>query len=144
MTRSIVGYLTMECDFNKQLELKLVQFAKLLGVSDYSIRLTVGNKKRGSVDYNVYGYVRTDEETRSAAMFLNKRILKKEPAEVDSTICHEILHIRLNELLSLADNIITKHVTDKKAQAVYSAQIEKLEHKIILALVEAILKCHEK
>jgi hypothetical protein len=130
----------MTISFEKQLKNKLAEFAKLVGVNDYSIRLTVGTKKRGSVDCDTYGYVRTDEETRSAALFLNKRVLKKEPTEIDNTIVHELLHIRMNELLSLTDDIINKHVTDKKAQAVYSTQIEKLEHKIILALTEALTK----
>jgi len=126
--------------FDKILKSKLAQFATLLGVDDYSIHLTVGTKKPGAVDYDTYGYVRTDEETRSAAMFLNRRVLKKEPSEIDNTIFHELMHIRMNELLSLTDDIISKHVTDKKAQAVYSSQIEKLEHKIILALTEALTK----
>jgi len=126
--------------FEKILKQKLVKFAKMLGVNDYSIHLTIGKKKRGSQDFDTYGYVRTDEETRSVAMFLNKRVLKKEPSEIDNTIVHELLHVRMNELLSLTDDIITKHVTDKKAQAVYSTQIEKLEHKIILALTDALTK----
>ena len=130
----------MTQSFEKMLKEKLVQFSKLLGVNDYSIRLAVGKKKRGSPDYDIYGYVRTDEETRSAAMFLNKRLLKNEPTEIDSTIIHELLHIRLNEILSLADDIIQKHVTDKKAQAVYSTQIEKLEHKVIIAITDALTK----
>ena len=46
----------------------------------------------------------------------------------------------MNELLSLTGDIITKHVSDKKAQAVYEAQIEKLEHKIILAITDALTK----
>ena len=130
----------MTGSYEKGLRVQLARFAKLLGVSDYSIRLSIGTRKKGAEDYETYGYVRTDEETRSVAMFLNKRLLKKEPNEVDSTIIHELLHVRLNEMLSLADDIITKHVTDKKAQAVYSAQIEKLEHKVILAITDALIK----
>ena len=130
----------MTRSFEKTLKDKLVHFSKLLGVNDYSIRLAIGKKKRGSPDYDIYGYVRTDEETRSAAMFLNKRLLKNEPSEIDNTIVHELLHIRMNEILSLADDIIQKHVSDKKAQAVYLAQIEKLEHKVIIAITDALIK----
>ncbi len=126
--------------FEKDLKQRLIKFAKMLGVSDYSINLTIGNKKRGSTDYDTFGYVRTDEETRSAAMFLNRRLLKKDLSEIDNTIVHELLHVRMNELLSLTGDIITKHVSDKKAQAVYEAQIEKLEHKIILAITDALTK----
>ena len=125
---------------SSDLKTRLMQFAKLLGVGDYSIRLTIGTRKKGAEDYDTYGYVRTDEETRSVAMFLNKRMLKKEVSEIDNTIVHELLHVRLNRLLSLVDDILSKHVTDKKAQAVYTIQIEKLEHEIIIALVKALEK----
>jgi hypothetical protein len=130
----------MAYSFEKSLKNQLTKLAKLLGVNHYSIRLTVGTRKKGAEDYDTYGYVRTDEETRSVAMFLNKRMLKKEPSEIENTIVHELLHVRMNELLSLVDDIVTKHVTDKRAQAVYTAQIERLEHKIILALTDALTK----
>jgi hypothetical protein len=126
--------------FEKDLKQRLVKFANMLGVSDYSISLVVGKKKQGSADYDTFGYVSTDEETRSAAMFLNKRILKKDPNEIDNTIIHELLHVRLNRLLSLVDDILSKHIADKKARAVYTIQIEKLEHEIIIALVKALEK----
>ena len=126
--------------FEKDLKQRLVKFAKLIGVSDYSIRLSIGTRKKGAEDYDTYGYVKTDEETRSAAMFLNKRMLKNEPLEIDNTIVHELLHIRFSEMCSLVDDIITKHVSDKKAQAVYTAQVEKLEHKVIIAITDTLTK----
>ena len=128
----------MTRSFEKSIKVRLIQLAKLLGVNDYSFRLSIGTRKKDSPDYDSYGYVRTDEETRSVAMFLNKRFLVKEPAETDNTITHELLHVRMNELMSLINDIITKHVSDKRAQAVYTTQLEKMEHKIILALTNAI------
>ena len=63
----------MARSLEKVLKLQLAHYARLLGVNDYSIRLSIGTKKRGTEDYDTYGYVKVDEETRSAAIFLNKR-----------------------------------------------------------------------
>lgn len=130
----------MASALEKSLRKLLDSYAKMLHVDDYSIRMTVSTKSRGSDDFNTYAHVTTDEETRSVALFLNKRLLLAEPHEVDNTIIHELLHVRLNEMLSLVEDIITKHVHDKKAQSVYVMQLEKLEHKVILALTDALAK----
>jgi hypothetical protein len=130
----------MKKSFDDNLKKKVKKFAKIIGVNDYSYHTYIINEKKPSNQYDIYGSVQIDEDTREAVIRLNKRILKKELDEVDDTIIHELLHVRFNELLSLMATILEVHVTDKKAKKAFESQIERLEHKAIIALTKAIKK----
>jgi len=125
---------------HKVLKRKLQKFAKLLGVSDYLFEIAIAKDRKSRDKYDLYGSVLIDEETRKAIISLNEYYLKKEPEEIDNTLVHELLHVRFSELLSLVTLIIAGHVKDKKAQKTYIDQIERLEHKIIVTLTNAIRK----
>jgi len=124
----------------KVLRSKVKKFAKLLGVSDYSCGMTLFDAKKASEAYTTYGFVIIDEESHEAVVNLNKRLIEKQPDETDSTIIHELLHIRLSELLNLVSSILNAHVKEKKVKKVYIKQLDRLEHKIIVALTNALVK----
>jgi len=126
--------------FEKKIRAALDREAKLLGVSDYSFHLKVKKNRKPSDKYDTYGSVMIDEESREVVLSLNKKLLQKQPKEVISTVVHELLHVRLSELLTLMEDILKLYVKDKKAKKAYTDQIERLEHKIIVAVTEAIIK----
>lgn len=127
--------------FEKMILQRLKKYAKKFGISDYSYKVEIrDSKKKSTDDYDTYGYVIIDEETRQVVLNVNKKLLTKEPHEIDKTIVHELLHVRFSELLTLFNVILALHVRDKKSRKVYTKQIDTLEHKIIVALTEAIGK----
>jgi hypothetical protein len=126
--------------FKKLLKDKIQYYAKILGISDYSYNLNIRNNKKSANNFDIYGSVFIDEETREAIININKALLKREPHEIDSTIVHELLHVRFSELLTLVDMILNLYVKDKKAKKAYVNQIEQLEHKMIISLTEILRK----
>ena len=127
-------------NFKKLLKEKLLHFAKALGISDYTYHLAFTSSKKSSNDYDIYGSVMVDEETREAVVTINKKLLELEPDQVDTTVVHELLHVRFSELLSLVELILNLYVKDKKAKKAYINQIEQLEHKMIISLTEALMR----
>lgn len=136
----------MKDSFKKLIKKKIDTYAKLLGIQDYTYHIEVINSKKTTKDqteYDVYATVDIDEETRNACIEVNKKLLLKNRDEIDSTVAHELLHVRLNELLTLLSLIIELYVKDKKAKKAYAGQIEALEHKIIVPLANALAKKHK-
>lgn len=126
--------------FEKKIRTILAREAKLMGVSDYVFHVTIKKNRKPSDKYDTYGSVIIDEESREVVLSINKKLLQKQPKEVTSTVVHELLHVRLSELLTLMTGILKLYVKDKKAKKAYTEQIERLEHKIIVAVTEAIIK----
>lgn len=119
---------------------KVTKYADLLGIGDYSykINLVTSSKNKRHAGDCVYATVAVDEETREVFIEINKRLLIKKPKEVDKTIIHELLHVRFNELLNFTSMILDKYVRNKKARDTFDKQLELLEHKIIVPLMEAL------
>lgn len=126
--------------FEKKIRTRLAREAKLLGVSDYVFHVKIKKNRKPSDKYDTYGSVIIDEESREVVLSINKKLLKQQPKEVVSTVVHELLHVRLSELLTLMEVILKLYVKDKKAKKAYTEQIEHLEHKIIVSITEAIVK----
>lgn len=135
----------MKDPFKKLIKSKVDKYAKLLGIQDYTYHIDIiGTKKQKSTEqYDVYATVDIDEETRNACIEVNKKLLMRDKNEIESTVAHELLHVRLNELLTLLALIIELYVKDKKAKKAYAGQIEALEHKIIVPLANALAKKHK-
>lgn len=133
----------MKKKLKDDIEKKVARYAKLLGISDYKfdvdIVLPSKIKKKDKISGS-YATVYVDEETRSAEIDINKKLLIEFPKEMDVTIAHELLHVRFNELDEFVHFLIKTYVKDKKARKTYRNQIELLEHKNIIALMELVVK----
>jgi hypothetical protein len=131
--------------FNATVKLKVKEFAKLLGISDYKFHVTVvSSKNKKKTQYDNYGSIAIDEESREALITLNKDLLNKNIVELDNTIIHELLHCRLNEFTRLTELLLELYVKDKKANKMYARQLSFLEHKIIISISEALRKRHNE
>jgi hypothetical protein len=135
----------MPKSFNALVKTKVKEFAKLLGISDYKFHVSVvSSKNKKKNQYDNYGSIAIDEESREALITLNKDLLNKNIPELDNTIIHELLHCRLHELMRLTELLLDLYVKDKKAQKMYAKQLDFLEHKIIISLAEALRKKHNE
>lgn len=112
------------------------RWAVRLGISDYTYRLEFRTDKalRGN-----YAEVHTDEETREVIISLNGSRLTKEPEEVERTLIHELLHTRLNEYAEFVVAMINGYVPTSRTKRVLGWQCERLEHKMVVALTNALL-----
>ena len=133
----------MKKQLKSDIEKRVVRYAKLLGISDYkfyvNIVLPSKIKKKDKISRS-YATVYTDEETRTAEIEINKKLLLESPKEMDITVAHELLHVRFNELDEFVHFLIKTYVKDKKARKTYRNQIELLEHKNIIALMKLVVK----
>jgi hypothetical protein len=126
---------------DKQLEQKvkaaIQKWAAALGISDYTytIELCTDRKLRGN-----YAEVNTDDETREVTVSMNKHRLSREPNELEKTVVHELLHTRLNEYAEHAITIINEYVTSPKTKHLLGKQLERLEHKVVVALTDALTR----
>lgn len=126
--------------FKKSIEKKVKSYSKKLGVGDYAFHVNVARRKHSKDKYDTYGFVMIDEETREVVMTVNEGLLKKQPYEINNTVVHELLHVRLSELLTFMGVILETYVKDKKARNAYNRQIAQLEHKIIIAVTDALVR----
>ena len=133
----------MKKQLKSDIEKRVVRYAKLLGISDYKfyvdIVLPSKIKKKDKINRS-YATVYTDEETRTAEIEINKKLLLESPKEMYITVAHELLHVRFNELDEFVHFLIKTYVKDKKARKTYRNQIELLEHKNIIALMKLVVK----
>lgn len=133
----------MKKRLKSDIEKRVVHYAKLLGISDYKfdvcIVLPSKIKKKDKISGS-YATVYTDEETRTAEIEINKKLLLESPKEMDITVAHELLHVRFNELDEFMHFLIKTYVKDKKARKTYKNQMELLEHKNIIALMKLVVK----
>lgn len=125
----------------KAIREKVEKFAQLLGVSDYFYYVNlVPRKEMLSKDGDSFANIVVDNDTREACLQINRDLLKEKPEELDKTIIHELLHARFDELIVLFHRLIKLYVKDRRAKQFYKLQLDSLEHKIIVALTEAIAK----
>ena len=113
----------------------------MLGIGDYTYFVALVSKdKLETDDCEIYANILVDDESREACMRINKDLLKEHPEELDKTIIHELLHVRFAELTSLFALLCKHYVKDDKAKKMYTNQIDRHEHKIIVALVDALTR----
>jgi len=113
------------------------KWAALLGISDYTyvVEIQSDRKLRGN-----YAEVETDDETREVTITVNKHRLNREPGEVEKTIVHELLHTRMNEYAEFAVHIVNTHIENPKTKCLLGRQLQRLEHKIVVALTDALIR----
>ena len=122
---------------------KIDQYAHLLGISDYKFIVNLvdlGELKKRDPLLGSYAVITIYEETREAEIDINKKLVVKRPRELDRTLIHELLHVRLNEEMEFINVLLKRYIKDSKARKTYRHQLEKLEHKVIVALTDALLK----
>jgi hypothetical protein len=112
-------------------------WAAALGISDYQYDFSLLSEKELKGDY---ARIDTDDESRDVTIEFNKHRLSKEPHEIEKTVVHELLHTRLNEYSEFVLDIIKTHITNPKTRTLLKRQVDKLEHKAIVAITEALLK----
>ncbi len=123
----------------KFIKAKVVKYAEILGVGDYKYFVNLVDKdKLPKDDYDIYANILVDDDSREACMQINKDLLKECPEELDRTIIHELLHVRFAEMMSLFSLLCKHYVKDKKAKKMYISQLNGQEHKIIVALTDAL------
>lgn len=113
------------------------RWAARLGISDYTYVLELKGEK---TLHGNYAEVHTDEDTREVTICVNRYRLTKELEEMERTLIHELLHTRLNEYAEFVVAIINGYVGNPKTKRVLGRQFERLEHKIVVALTDALLK----
>ena len=122
---------------------KIDQYAQLLGISDYKFIVNLVDfeelKKKDPL-LGSYAVISIFDETREAEIDINKKLVIKRPRELDRTLIHELLHVRLNEEMEFINVLLKRYIKDSKAKKTYRDQLEKLEHKVIVALTDALLK----
>lgn len=121
----------------KRLMTLIRRWASRLGISDYAYGLELRSEK---ALHGNYAEVHTDEETREVTIGVNRYRLLKEPKEVERTLIHELLHTRLNEYAEFVLTIINGYVGNTRTKRVLNRQLERLEHKIVVALTDVLLK----
>lgn len=111
-------------------------WANRLGVSDYTFKFkflsdrTIGHK---------YATVETSEESREATIEFNAERLLKEPEEVERTIVHELLHVRLNQYAELFVEMIRHFGETRKSKQYLLKSAEQLEHTIVVSVANALV-----
>ena len=123
-----------------RLEKYIQKWANELGISDYKFELVFCNNKE--LDGN-YAEVDTDEELRTAIIKVNRHRLNKEPTEVERTVVHELLHTRINEYAEFFEEVVKEYADSTKAKRILRSRAEKIEHKIVVALTDALTKEHK-
>jgi len=105
-----------------------------LGIADYTFNLTWGDNKTLRGDW---AKINTDEELREASLYLNKDKLLEEPSELEPTVIHELLHVRLNEIVEMARKLISVSTKDTRARRVMKKTVDEFEHKVVVAITKA-------
>lgn len=126
---------------DKQIEQRvkaaIQKWAAALGISDYTYAVELGTDKqlRGN-----YAEINTDDETREVTVSVNRQRMSREPKELEKTVVHELLHTRLNEYAEHAITIINEYVRSPKTKHLLGRQLERLEHKVVVALTDALMR----
>jgi len=127
----------------KKIRIKVDRIARLLGISDYKYIISLVDLdviKETDPLIGSYAMVSIYEETREVELDINKKLLLKKPRELDKTLIHELLHVRLNEVAEFIDVLLKRYIKDSKARKTYRDQLEKLEHKVVVTLTNAIAR----
>ena len=121
----------------EQIKKHIQKWAVLFGISDYTFIIELHSDKELNGNY---AEVDTDDETREATISFNQARLTREPDEIERTVIHELLHTRFNEYAELSVNILNEYAPNLKTKRLIAKQLEKTEHKIVVALTDALAK----
>ena len=103
---------------------------KRLKLSEFKYTIEFGNLKGD------YAQVSIDEETRHITLEFDARTLKTED-DVEKTVVHELLHVRVNDYIELAEEIVRTHITNPKTRKLLTRRLGRLEHKILVPITDA-------
>ena len=129
----------MNKEFEKRVHKLVGKWARKMGLADYTFSLEFKSETAMGGDY---ARVETDEDLREASITFNESRLLKEPKEVEHTVIHELLHVRLNEYYEFAKGLVDNGSKDQRAKRVLRRLLDKQDHKVVVALTDAI--CGEK
>ncbi len=101
-----------------------------LKLAEYNYTIEFGNLKGD------YAQVSTDEETRHITIQFDPRNIKTEE-DVEKTVIHELLHVRINDYVELVEEIIRTHITNSKTRKLLTRRLWRLEHKILVPITDA-------
>ena len=121
----------------EQIKKHIQKWAVLFGISDYTFVIELHSDKELNGNY---AEVDTDDETREATISFNQARLTREPDEIERTVIHELLHTRFNEYAELSVSILNEYAPNLKTKRLIAKQLEKTEHKIVVALTDALAK----
>lgn len=127
----------MKVAYRKQIENHVKRWAARLGISDYKFSFKYLSDRSMGGDY---ARIDTDEDTREVLIEFNTQRLTREPGEIEKTVVHELLHTRLNEYTEFAVDLIKESMENSKARRALIRKMEKLEHKVVVALSDALVK----
>ena len=113
------------------------KWAAELGISDYKFDFNLVSDREMNGDY---ARVDTDDITREVLVEFNRLRLTKEPNEVEKSVVHELLHVRLNEQAEFIIDLLKTYVPSPKTRKMLLRQAEKLEHKIVVAISDSLIK----
>lgn len=120
------------------------EWAEKLGISHYKFFINIVkpeemdelSEEHGTA--HDYAQVQTVEEKQEVSIFVNEKYLKEEPGETENTIVHELVHVRMNQVMELFVDTINSYVTDKNAKEFLSRQLDKLEHQVVVGITRAL------
>ena len=121
----------------EQIKKHIQKWAVLFGISDYTFVIELHSDKELNGNY---AEVDTDDETREATISFNQARLTREPDEIERTVIHELLHTRFNEYAELSVSILNEYAPNLKTKRLIAKQLEKTEHKIVVALTDTLAK----
>lgn len=109
------------------------KWMKRLKLAEFNYTLEFGNLKGD------YAQVSIDEETRHITIEFDPRNSKTEE-DIEKTVIHELLHVRINDYIELAEEIVRTHITNPKTRKLLTRRLGRLEHKILVPITDAFCK----
>lgn len=109
---------------------------------DDLLKVKCGKVKRVSPDYFaevIYEYL-----VNSATLIITKLQTVDKPEELEDTILHELLHIKLASIMQTTDSLIGMSGLKKEKIEALTGDIDSKEHEIIETFIQIILKREKK
>lgn len=116
-------------------------WAAVLRISDYKYDFKMLSNHEMSGDY---AKISTEEDTRRVTIDFNKSRLTKEPQEIVTTVVHELLHTRFNEYSDFITDVLKTYVNSPATRKLLLKRTEVIEHKIVVALTDALCPTKER
>ena len=127
----------------KKIKVALKKYIRLLKLEQWHIDTVISkddliSSRFGKVTKNkadFYAEVIYNYLTQSALITLTKLQTIDETEELDDTLLHELLHIKLSPLMQLVESLITLAGVNKDKSAQLIEQIDEQEHDIIKTII---------
>lgn len=108
-------------------------------VSDKNLLRTQGRKVKQIKNVDYYAETIYDYLKKSASIILTKLQAEK-PEELEDTIFHEMLHIKLSSLTQLSESLVNIADLSKEQTEQLLCEIDTNEHEIVNTIVKLFLK----